>query len=76
MTLTYRGIAYQTCNLTVINPKMPLNATYRGQSYRINSDFTVINKPLHDLVYRGVKYPNTVVNNSTCMTQDLKFFFN
>jgi hypothetical protein len=76
MNLTYRGISYQTSNLTVNTQKTKVSATYRGQSYQVSNPFKFISKPVENLIYRGVKYHNSTNSNSTPIAQDLQPIFN
>lgn len=72
MKLTYRGIAYEVSNLTLNPQKTGLNVTYRGQSYQLSSPLNIISKPFPNLIYRGVQYPQSLLNNSTAITQNLQ----
>ena len=76
MNLTYRGVTYQTSNLTVNTQKTKLTATYRGQCYQVSKSLDFIPKPALNLIYRGVKYNNSTNSNSTPITQDLQPAFN
>ena len=76
MTLTYRGVAYQSSNLAVNTQKIKLTATYRGQSYQVSNPLKFISKQSHNLIYRGVKYNSSTNRNSTPITQDLQPAFN
>ena len=76
MTLTYRGICYQTSNLTVNTQKTQVTGIYRGQSYQLSGGLQVVSKPARNLTYRGVKYDNSTVNSSTSIPRDLQPVFN
>ena len=51
MTLTYRGIPYQTSNLTVNTQKTKVTGIYRGQSYQLSGKLQVVSKPAPNLTY-------------------------
>ena len=76
MTLTYRGIPYQTSNLTLKTQKTTVTGIYRGKPYQLSGGVQVVCEPAVNLTYRGVKYHNSTVNSSTSITQDLQPVFN
>lgn len=76
MTFKYRGISYQSSDLTVKTQKAELNAIYRGQSYQLNSPVEISSKLFPQLTYRGVKCDHSGVINSPTTAQDLDPAFN